>query len=350
VRKDYIDWLRNISILYLFPYHTARVFDALNPFYVKGAINSPSTILVHISFWFMPLMFLLAGFSSFYALGKRSGVVYIKERFLRLFIPFVFGVIIIVPPQAYYAKLFHLNMRENYFVFIKKYFTDFSNWSEYAGGISPAHLWFIIFLFVISLAMLPLMKIIIRKQLKMKWMENSLSVFLAFAALAVLSLLPDISGKNIFLYCGYFMLGFLLAANDKALENVEKYRKPFAAITLLGIAWIFTGDYIAADQAGILFRFINYLIYWGTLLAILGYGKRYLNKSSKMLTYFNRASFPVYIIHQTVLVFAGYYVLRIIDHGIIAYVLIMGAAFILTLLLYEIVSRIKPLKILFGMK
>jgi hypothetical protein len=84
MRKDYIDWLRNMAILYLFPYHTARVFDALNSFYIKGAINSPSTNLVYLSFWFMPLMFLLAGCSSFYALRKRSGKIYIKERFLRL--------------------------------------------------------------------------------------------------------------------------------------------------------------------------------------------------------------------------------------------------------------------------
>lgn len=208
MRKDYIDWLRNISILYLFPYHTAKVFDALNSFYVKGVINSPSTSLIHISFWFMPLMFLLAGFSSFYGLKKRSGAVYVKERFLRLFIPFIFGIIIIVPPQAYYAKLFHLNIQENYFAFIQKYFTDFSDWSEYAGGISPAHLWFIVFLFVISLVMLPLMKIIIKTQFRIKLMENPLCVLSAFIVLAGLSLLPDISGKNIFLYCGYFMLGF----------------------------------------------------------------------------------------------------------------------------------------------
>lgn len=124
--------------------------------------------------------------------------------------------------------------------------------------------------------------------------------------------------------------------DDKILENIEKWRKLFTLIALLGIVWIFTKNNIVRDQAGILFRFINYLIYWGTLLAIL--------------TYFNKASFPVYIIHQTVLVIVGYYVLGIIDHGIIAYVLIMSITFILTLLLYEIISRIKPFKIIFGIK
>jgi hypothetical protein len=162
MRKDYIDWLRNIAILFLFPYHTARVFDMLNPFYIKGEINIASTNLIYISFWFMPLLFLLAGFSSFYALKKRPWKTYLKERFFRLFIPFIFGILVVVPPQAYYARSFHLHNQKNYFLFIKHYFTDFSDWSEYAGGISPAHLWFILFLFIISIAALSVMIRIIK--------------------------------------------------------------------------------------------------------------------------------------------------------------------------------------------
>jgi peptidoglycan/LPS O-acetylase OafA/YrhL len=298
----------------------------------------------------MPLMFLLAGFSSFYALQKRSVKKYIKERFLRLFIPFLFGVIIVVPPQAYYAKAFHSNIRENYFVFIKKYFTDFSNWSEYGGGISPAHLWFIIFLFIISLAMLPLMKLVINKQYSVKWMENQIFISIAFIGLAVLSLLPDIAGKNIFLYCGYFILGFCLAANDKIMENIEKHRHIFGIITLLGITGIFIENHYFGSQSSVVFTFVRYSIYWITLLAILGYGKRHLNKKSEILTYFNKASFSVYILHQTILVMVGYFILKDINHGIVPYILILGISFILTIIIYEIIARIKILKIMFGIK
>lgn len=35
MRKNYIDWLRNLGILYLFPFHTARLFDSLEPNYIK---------------------------------------------------------------------------------------------------------------------------------------------------------------------------------------------------------------------------------------------------------------------------------------------------------------------------
>lgn len=85
----------------------------------------------------MPLLFLLAGMSSFYGLQRRSASHFVKERFSRLLIPLFIGILVIVPPKGYYAKKFHLNEQESYLAFLKRYFTDISNWSEYAGGISP---------------------------------------------------------------------------------------------------------------------------------------------------------------------------------------------------------------------
>lgn len=156
----------------------------------------------------MPLLFLLAGMSSFYGLQRRSASHFVKERFSRLLIPLFIGILVIVPPKGYYAKKFHLNEQESYLAFLKRYFTDISNWSEYAGGISPAHLWFILFLFLISIGLLPLMLRIIKKQYSPSWMRHPIFMLLPFAGLTVLSALPDVSGKNIFLYAGYFMLGF----------------------------------------------------------------------------------------------------------------------------------------------
>ncbi|MCU6793364.1 acyltransferase [Paenibacillus sp. WQ 127069] len=113
MRKDYIDWLRNIGILYLFVYHTAGIFDDHNPFYIKGEPNAFSSLVIHSSFWFMPVLFLLAGMSSFYALQRRTAAHFIKERFLRLLIPLGIGALIIFPPQGYYARRFHLYEEES---------------------------------------------------------------------------------------------------------------------------------------------------------------------------------------------------------------------------------------------
>ena len=51
----------------------------------------------------MSLLFLLAGAASWLAFRYRSGGQYAGERFKRLLVPFIFGVLVIVPPQTWLA-------------------------------------------------------------------------------------------------------------------------------------------------------------------------------------------------------------------------------------------------------
>ena len=105
-RRYDIDWLRILVVVSLIPFHTARIFDFWEPNYVKNGDLSAglSFLIAFLAVWNMPLLFLLAGSASGYALEFRSGTAYLKERFKRLFIPLVFGVLVIVPPQAYIAR------------------------------------------------------------------------------------------------------------------------------------------------------------------------------------------------------------------------------------------------------
>ena len=101
-RRYDIDWLRIAAVLLLIPYHTARVFNWEEDWYIK---NVPTDVLAQrfIDFvgpWHMSLLFLLAGAASWLAFRYRSGAQYAGERFKRLLIPFVFGVLVIVPPQT----------------------------------------------------------------------------------------------------------------------------------------------------------------------------------------------------------------------------------------------------------
>ena len=88
-RRYYIDWLRVLAVLLLFPFHISRVFNVAKPFYVKGAHLSRrlNYVLRFISTWHMQLLFLLAGASTYYALRKRGGGGYLFERVKRLLVP-----------------------------------------------------------------------------------------------------------------------------------------------------------------------------------------------------------------------------------------------------------------------
>ncbi|MEV0161814.1 acyltransferase family protein [Nonomuraea fuscirosea] len=334
-RQNYIDWLRNLGILFLFPYHTARVFDADASFYVKGEVNAFSTVLVQLSYWFMPLLFLLAGSASFHALKRRSAGRYVSERVSRLLVPLLFGVLVVVPPQAYYALRFHRGYEGSYAGFLWRYFTAFSSWSEYAGGISPAHLWFVLFLFLISAALVQPMLALARRGYTPGWLRRPPLALLPVAPLTALSYLPEVGGKNIFVFAAYFMLGFLVATDDSIMDMVERRRPLFLALAVCGAA----GVLLLGGQESLPATAVRDLACWTALLAMLGYGRRYLNGGSKAVAYCNEAAFPLYVLHQTFLVATGFHVLRHADAGPLPYVVIMTVSFALSLITYEIVRR-----------
>src|SRR5919202_576168 len=79
-RRADIDWLRLIAVLLVVPFHTARIFDMWEPFYTKNAeLSIPLSYLVSVlNPWHMPLLFVLAGMSSWFALRRRSGGTYLR--------------------------------------------------------------------------------------------------------------------------------------------------------------------------------------------------------------------------------------------------------------------------------
>jgi len=160
-RQYYIDWLRLFAVFLLFFFHTARIFDPEEMFYAQSDTPSPvlfDAFIRSLSPWHMSLFFLLAGASSYYALRRRSGRQYVRERFKRLFIPFVFGVLVLIPPQSYIGLLQHSNYSKSYFSWFPDFFTLQGDDEDgyFMGGHTWGHLWFIFHLFVYSLIALPL--------------------------------------------------------------------------------------------------------------------------------------------------------------------------------------------------
>jgi fucose 4-O-acetylase-like acetyltransferase len=106
-RRYDLDWLRIAAVLLLIPFHTARVFNVGEVFYAKSEQLSVALqrFIVFVYPWHMSLLFFLAGAASWFALGRRSGGRYAGERLRRLIVPFLFGLVVIIPPQAYVGTL-----------------------------------------------------------------------------------------------------------------------------------------------------------------------------------------------------------------------------------------------------
>jgi glucan biosynthesis protein C len=87
------------------------------------------------------------------------------------------------------------------------------------------------------------------------------------------------------------------------------------------------------------------------VLAILGFGMQHLTFSTPFLRYANEAVLPFYILHQTVIIAIGYYVVRQAIPDPAKFVIIAVSAFAVIAALYELlIRRSNVLRFLFGMK
>jgi len=233
LRRYDIDWLRNIGIFLLFPFHSARIFDYWDPFYVKNKSLSwgLSWFIMVANLWFMPLLFWLAGSSSWYALRVKSTSFFLKERCNRLLNPLLFGVLLFVPPQDYFAILDHNgDSAGSYLKFLKEYFADFSDLSGYFGTFTPAHLWFILYLFVLTLVALPFFKILKCEKRndvldKFHYIFSQPIVFiLLFIVLAITLALPALGGQIPFYYLALLLIGYISCSDPKYQEMFNRIR------------------------------------------------------------------------------------------------------------------------------
>ena len=147
-RKAYIDNLRNLTILLLFPVHTFMIWnDFGSGFYIwQGENRILSTLIVLVNPWFMPILFVLAGISAGYALKKYTVKEFIRHRTVKLLVPFLLGLVILVPFQTLYARKYFDYYEGGIWSNLKYFFTHLTDFSGYDGAFTPGHLWFILFL------------------------------------------------------------------------------------------------------------------------------------------------------------------------------------------------------------
>ena len=361
-RRYDIDWLRILVVASLVPFHTARIFDIWEPNYVKNAdlSNVLSYFIAFLAAWNMPLLFLLAGAASGYALEFRSGGAYLKERFKRLFIPLVFGVLVIVPPQAYIARFQQPGYGESYGRFLLDYFRVRGDLTGYTGQFTPAHLWFILYLLVFSAVALPLFLYLRRDRRVIDWLARECgrpgALLLLAVPVGIAGALPDIGGKNPFYYCMLFLYGYVMAGDNRFQEAVDRnkvWALLLGAITMTATLtlWAMRVRFPAYSPGDVLFYLVRTFNMWFWIIALLGYARKYLNRTHRVYAYANEASYPFYILHQTIIVGIGYGVVQWPVNLWLKFFVIALGSFVVTGMVYDLgVRRNNLTRFLFGMK
>jgi len=349
MRKHYLDNLRTIMILLLFPVHTFMIWNNYGTkFYVWGGTNNLlSSLIVLVNPWFMALLFVIAGMCAKYSLEKRNTKDFIKERTYKLLVPFISGMLLLIPFQTLYARKFFFEYDGSIMDNFKYFFTHFTDLSGYDGAFTPGHLWFILFLFIISLVSLLIIKKVSFKKVSPKLEKmNVLAIILLFIPVWLMYYLGNFGGYSFGKYFTLYLLGYYLFSNEKIIDKMIDYKSVILGLFCFLQLGLTIAYYHFNYYGDLLVNFVG----WLGILSCIIVGKLYLNKENKVTKYFKKASFPIYILHQTILVMIGYYCLRMLDNIVLQISIIMCGSFIATIIVYEIMSKIPILKKWIGVR
>lgn len=371
-RLYYIDWLRVLAMFSIFFFHNARFFD-FGDWHVKNAeTNLGAEIFIDFfALWMMPIFFVLAGAAVFYALKFRTAGGFAKERTLRILIPIVIlGWFIMSPPQVYLERLTHGDFSGNLFQFLPHYFNGIYG----VGGnfaFVPMHLWFLWLLFVYSLILLPLFFPDKRTGRSLgsrlaTLFENPWTLVVPVLLLAASEvflgslggLLSWGGGWNHPSYLVFFISGYLMFSNARIQEKIKRYAviTLMAALVLQAVHYFEQFGVIKIDIPDSTLAYLGIGIFdtlrsWLFIMAILGFGSRYLNSNNRFLGYANEAVLPFYILHQTIIIIIGFFVVQWSIGIAPKYFITTTISFAAIMVVYELlVRRINVLRFLFGMR
>jgi hypothetical protein len=301
------------------------------------ALWKPMTML---NVWRIPLLFYVSGMGVYFAIRKRNWKELLLERSKRILLPFLFGMIAIVP--------LHFLVFQEYYHLPLGYYAH------------PAHLWFLGNIFSYVLILLPLLYFL--KKIEKGRFKKGLSYYMShpvgplsvsvFFMLETLLVKPQVfemyaqSWHGFFIGLLAFFFGFLLVYSGKTFwQTVLKWRWLYLGlaaalyIVRLMVFELKSPAYLMAIESN------------GWIFAVFGFGYKYLNKPGAALSYLSQAAYPVYIIHMFVLYLGAMIILPLELPVIVKFILIIVFTGTACYLIYEfMIRRIGFMRPLFGLK
>jgi peptidoglycan/LPS O-acetylase OafA/YrhL len=357
-RYDFLDWLRVIAIFVLMFFHTGMLFVGWGWHITNAetipALQWPMDLAHRLR---MPLLFVVAGAAMWFALRRRSGATLIRERTLRLVVPVIFGMLVIVPPQIFVERVVRGQWHGGYLAFLVERVFRFELYP--AGDFGWHHLWFIVYLYVYVLLLTPLLLWWRGRRPALRpgvWLY-ALALPLGLNETLLKPLFPETHNltSDWYIFVHYLLLtvyGFVLASVPGVWDWLAARRRVSLALGLaviIGLLTLFNAGVIAHDTPTD--HVLANVFTWLWLMTFIGYGRQHLNFANRLLVWARDASYPIYILHQTVIVVIAYFVVAQPWRPWTKYFVVLGATLLICVLLYEsLVRRFAVLRLLFGMK
>ena len=375
-RRHDLDWLRIIAFGLLIFYHIG-VFYESDGWHGASVYQVPELepFMRLSSPWRLPLLFFISGVAIRFLSDKIGALRFGADRAWRLFPVIVFGMYVVVAPQTYVEVTRTGQFSGDFFAFYRLYAGEWAGpWSMHTPTWN--HLWYVVYLFVYSLLLVPLLPVLRRlaDSGAMTWLgrqfDRNLLGSLLIIALPVLPLLvyrftlvPAFpvthalfdDWANHAISFTFLLYGFLIAKNAAAWRGLYRTLPLTGVLTLISMVTLFTAyvnwGVVQVDETMLFAARVMRVVYsWTMILTLAGLAHRFLNRDGPARRYFTEAIFPYYILHQTITVVAGQWLTGFalgfwVELGLLTAATLGGCA-----IGYELVRRVTVLRPVFGLK
>jgi peptidoglycan/LPS O-acetylase OafA/YrhL len=348
-RRYDIDAMRIFACYLQFVFHAGRVFDANPLYHVKApeAVAAIGWLTDFLHAWRMPLFFFVSGWSAITVLQRWAGGRFVRDRLRRILPPLLFGIVVIAPVIKYIELSNGIDIRANGIFtihnfnepFALHYFRFFTEMRRF----SYSHIWFLFYLLLYSLLLLPVLRRIAQSRLpRCPDAVLLLAPFLCLAAseLALRDHFPDFPNlygdwANHARFVLFFLLGALVARH-------QRFDAILAAHGLqLGAAGLVAGALMIVVPEGHARYVLEAMVAWGCVAGLYALFRHRVPPSPLVLR-LSESTIALYVLHHVFLVAIASWTVAAGIWGWSGFAVVLVLATLVTQLVYETLVRNSP--------
>jgi len=275
--------------------------------------------------------------------------------------------LIIVPPQLFVEMTVNGDLNLSYWQFSQAFFSSDSEvFAKYQSGIWPHidvnHLWYLRSLWQYSLGLLLLLPLLNAAWLTkvVNWIvtqDGLWAIIIAIIPIFAIQLIIEGETTREVLGFTFLLYGYLLGWNSVFWQRLVNNSYLLLKCSVFGsIIFICCYQFIWLDEGvkdNEALQLIALLSYSSMrilgLLTVLAWSSKYLNKTSKYLSYFSDAVFPFYILHQTIIIVLAYWLAQYNFGVVVEVILVIMLTLFGCVIGFEIIRRSEFLRPCFGL-
>ncbi|MBP3674220.1 MAG: acyltransferase family protein [Oscillospiraceae bacterium] len=345
MRKPFLDHLRYSIVLLVILYHVFYLFNSVGVITNVAIPGIPALdALLYVLYpWFMVALFLISGICARYSLQKQTNSAFLKSKVRRQLIPSIAIIFIIGWTSGWVTSQYNDMFGTNGGLIPG--FAKYLIWCLSGIGV----LWFLHELLLAELVLVLVRKIDRKERLwhlggKANMAVLCLLVFALWGSAQILNTpLIELYRNGIYIFA--FLIGYFVFSHDRVQELLSKW----APVLLAGsglLAVLYTASSWGENYAAMshLKSFLTNFYAWFATLAVLGAGKRWLDRDTGFTRYMAGRSFGFYVLHYPLLALSAWAMDKILHLPVWSMYLLLPIE--MAVLLPPLVALVKRLPIL----